>query len=141
MPGPGLGRIGLLQPVVVAEKPVSPSFLLDEKGQDLILHLSLQSGQELLLPENYQGISPVALLAGNMLYPTRTSEDFPALKMAFEHATMRVRKVGKEAFVRRVLLPLLQLPMRQPGTVSRAATARRSSRCSKVPSSELTQQL
>ncbi|MGB0524506.1 MAG: SNF2-related protein [Flammeovirgaceae bacterium] len=101
-------RVSSLSKLVLHNQTVHPAFVLTEDEDDLILDVSLMVGEELIPAKQVMYTYPMALMTQQHMYPINNPKDFQAVELAVKHPTMRVRKVGKDSFIKHVILPLLQ---------------------------------
>lgn len=101
-------KLSNMQPLTVASHPLTPAFDLKEEEGDMLLSLKLQSGGVVLEEIDKAWLTLAGLWHNETFYQIHDAKDIQAIRLAYEHKQMRVRKAGKEALIRKVVLPLMQ---------------------------------
>lgn len=101
-------RVAALNRIDLHNQTIHPSFVLREDEENLVLEISLLIGEDVIPAESIMYTYPMALVTEEQIYPINNPKDFQAVELAAKHSHMRVRKVGRESFIKQVILPLLQ---------------------------------
>lgn len=94
----------------IREKPLEVRFRLYEEGDDLILKSSISAaGLEKVSRKKLEVFYFAALYDNRILFPVLSGAAYRVLRLAVQQPKLRVRKLGVEGFMRKIVLPLLEI--------------------------------
>jgi non-specific serine/threonine protein kinase len=102
-------RVTSLSGFDIQEKQLIPHFELREEEDDLVLEITLWTGDKQIPTLSIDTIYPFGVFTkNNSFFPLNSLKEYQGMLLAHTRPLMRVRKSGKDSFIQRVIMPLLQ---------------------------------